>query len=211
MLLTPGNRLLDGPRKANQHGQRNLQGLGQRDEHIQRHGVMSRLDAVNRRLGHVGQRLLLEEEDLIYLAQLLAASPELPTLKPAIYPDDACYLAKRLVNYQQEAKKALTDIAANPLAYGAHVFTLVAGLAVGSSVTETVLRATYRGLKGRLGSAAPALARATVHEQVRALRQARGEVGHQQIPERRRVPLNRTPPASSRAPKPNYRYLLPEY
>ena len=130
-----------------------------------------------------GTYIFIEEGDLIYLTQLLALAPELPTLDPPIYPDDACYLAKRLVNYQAEAQEALAEIAAHPLAYGARVFALVASLAVGNSVAETVYRATYRGPQVRPGSADPALARATVHEQVRALRRARGEFGHQEVPE----------------------------
>jgi hypothetical protein len=65
---------------------------------------------------------------------------------------------------------------------------------VGNSVAETVYRATYRGPKGRPGSVDPALARATVHEQVRALRRARGEVGHQQVPEDPQSPAKQAAP-----------------
>jgi hypothetical protein len=141
-----------------------------------------------------GTYIFIEEEDLIYLTQLLALAPELPTLDPPIYPDDSCYLSKRFVNYQDEALEALPEIAANPRAYSARVFELVASLAIGNSVAEMVYRATYRGPKGRPGSPDPALARATVHEQVRALRRARGEVGHQEVPEFPQSPAKHAAP-----------------
>jgi hypothetical protein len=130
-----------------------------------------------------GDYVFLEEDNLVYLTQLLAASPELPTLEPPIYPDDACYLAKRLINYQAEAQEGPWPISPRIPWPMARVFTLVAGLAVGNSVAETIFRATCRGPKGRPGSVDPSLARATVHKQVWALRQAPGELGHQQVPE----------------------------
>lgn len=86
---------------------------------------------------------------------------------------------KRFANYEDEALEALPDIALNPLAYSSRVFTLVTNLALGNSVAEEVFHATHRGRQGRPGSVDPALARATVHEQVRALRRARGEMGYQ--------------------------------
>jgi len=126
----------------------------------------------------------IDYQDLKHLTQRLAASDELPELDPPIYPDRACYLSKRLFNYQDEALEALPDIAANPLAYSSRVFELVTTMALGNSVVDEVYHATHRGPQGRPGSADPALARATVHEQIRALRRARGEIGHQVIPER---------------------------
>ena len=157
-------------------------------------GWTTTLSELNPDLWVQGTYIFIEEDDLVYLTQLLALSSELPTLDPSIYPDDACYMAKRLVNYQAEAQEALPEIATNPLAYGARVFELVASLAVGNSVAETVYRATYRGPKARPGSEDPALARATVHEQVRALRRARGEVGHQEVPEPPQSPANQAAP-----------------
>lgn len=142
-----------------------------------------------------GDAVYIEYQDLKHLTQRLAASEELPELSPPIYPDRVGYLSKRLYNYQDEALEALPDIAANPLAYSSRVFELVTTIALGNSVVDEVYHATHRGPHGRPGSVAPALARATVHEQVRALRRARGEVGHQQIPERPAEPAAPAAPA----------------
>ena len=126
-----------------------------------------------------GDAVYLGDEDLQHLTQRLAAAPELPELDPYIYPDRAVYVFKRLFNYQDEALEALPDMAANPLAYSSRVFTLVTNLALGNSVVEELFHATHRGPQGRPGRVDPALARATVHEQVRELRRARGEMGYQ--------------------------------
>jgi hypothetical protein len=131
-----------------------------------------------------GDVVSIDYQDLQHLTQQLAASEELPELDPPIYPDRAVYVFQRFANYQDEALEALPDIAANPLAYSHRVFTLVTNLALGNAVVDEVFHATHRGPQGRPGSADPALARATVHEQIRALRRARGEVGHLAIPER---------------------------
>jgi hypothetical protein len=131
-----------------------------------------------------GDAVTIDYQDLKHLTQRLAASEELPELDPPIYPHRAGYVSKRLFNYQDEALEALPDIAANPLAYSSRVFELVTTLALGNSVADEVFYATHRGPQGHPGSEDPALARATVHEQVRALRRARGEVGHLAIPER---------------------------
>lgn len=142
-----------------------------------------------------GDAVSLDYQDLKHLTQRLAASEELPELDPPIYPDRAVYVFQRFANYQDEALEALPDIAANPLAYSHRVFTLVTNLALGNSVVDEVFHATHREPQGRPGSVDPALARATVHEQVRALRRARGEVGHQVIPERPADPAERAAPS----------------
>jgi len=126
-----------------------------------------------------GDAVSLDDQALQDLTQRLAAAEELPELDPASYPDRGDYLSKRLYNYQDEALEALPDIATNPLAYGSRVFNLVVTLALGNSVADAVFHATHQGRQGRPGTEDPALARATVHEQVRALRRARGEVGYQ--------------------------------
>jgi hypothetical protein len=126
-----------------------------------------------------GDAVSIDYQDLKYLTQRLAASEELPELDPPIYPDRAGYLFKRFVNYEDEALEALPDIAANPLAYSSRVFTLVTNLALGNSVADELFHATHRGPQGRPGSVDPALARASVHEQVRELRRARGEMGYE--------------------------------
>jgi len=126
-----------------------------------------------------GDAVSLDDQDLQHLTQRLAAAKELPELNPASSSDQGDYLSKRLYNYQDEALEALPDIAANPLAYGNRVFNLVVTLALGNSVADAVFHATHRATPGHPGTEDPALARATAHEQVRALRRARGEVGYQ--------------------------------
>ena len=126
-----------------------------------------------------GDAVSLDYQDLQHLTQRLAASEELPELDPPIYPDRASYLFKRFANYEDEALEALPDIAANPRAYSSRVFTLVTNLALGNSVANELFHATHRGPQRRPGRVDPALARATVHEQVRELRRARGEMGYQ--------------------------------
>ena len=126
-----------------------------------------------------GDVVSLDDQDLQHLTQRLAASEELPELDPPIPAGRAGYVSKRLFNYQDEALEALPDIAAAPLAYSRRVFTLVTNLALGNSVVDELFHATHRGPQGRPGRVDPALARATVHEQVRALRRARGEMGYQ--------------------------------
>lgn len=126
-----------------------------------------------------GDAVSLDDHALLHLSQRLAAAEELPELDPASYPDRGDYLSKRLYNYQDEALEALPDIAANPLAYGSRVFNLVVTMALGNSVADTIFHATHQGPQGRPGTEDLTLARATVHEQVRALRQARGEFGYQ--------------------------------
>jgi len=126
-----------------------------------------------------GDAVHLGDEDLQQLTQRLVAAPEPPELDPSINPGRAVYVFKRLFNYQDEALEALPDMAANPLAYSSRVFTLVTNLALGNSVADELFHATHRGAQGRPDRADPALARATVHEQVRELRRARGEMGYQ--------------------------------
>jgi hypothetical protein len=129
-----------------------------------------------------GEQVYLDYADVTLLTQRLATSPSLPELDPPIYPDRACYLAKRMVNYQDEALEALDEMAENPLAYGPRVFAVVTSLALGNSVADNVFAATHRGPQGRPGSADPTLARAAAPERIRALRAARGALGHLPLP-----------------------------
>jgi hypothetical protein len=125
-----------------------------------------------------GEEVSLDYADLEHLTQRLAASAQLLELDPPIYPRRAAYLAKRFVNYQDEALEALEEMAATPLAYGNRVFNLVVTLALGNATADVVFRATHPVPPPRPGAADPALARATASQRVQALRQARGELGY---------------------------------
>lgn len=118
----------------------------------------------------------LDEDDLIYLANRLALSSEVSALNPIIHGPQAGYLAKRMVNYEDNAIHDLEEMAANPLAYGPVVYRLVASLALGNSVADEVFQATHRGPWGRPGGPDRDVARATVRERLAALQRARGEV-----------------------------------
>ena len=117
----------------------------------------------------------LDEDDLTYLANRLALSSEVPALDPIIHGPRAGYLAKRLVNYEDDAIEALEEMLANPLAYGPVVYRLVTSLALGNLVADEVFQATHQGPWGRPGGPDRDAARATVRERLEALRRARGE------------------------------------
>ena len=124
-----------------------------------------------------GQEVFLEEDDLTRLTQRLAASPELPQLSPPIYPDYACYLAKRLVNYQDQALFALQEIEADPHSFGYSVYALVLDLAAGNGIAQKVYRVTHQQ-KPRPGRPDPAAARQLASARIAAVRRARGELGY---------------------------------
>ena len=121
------------------------------------------------------QTVALDEDDLTYLANRLALSPEVPVLNPVIHGPRAGYLAKKMVNYEDDAIHALEEMDANPLAYGPLVYRLVTSLALGNSVADEVFQATHRGPWGRPGGPDRDVARATVRERLEALQRARGE------------------------------------
>lgn len=124
-----------------------------------------------------GQEVFLDEDDLTRLTQRLAASPELPQLSPPIYPDYACYLAKRLVNYQDQALHALTEIEAAPHAFGYSVYALVLDLAGGNGIAQKVYRVTHPQ-KPRPSRPDPAAERQLASARIAAVRRARGELGY---------------------------------
>lgn len=124
-----------------------------------------------------GPEVFLEEDDLTRLTQRLAASPELPQLSPPIYPDYACYLAKRLVNYQDQALFALQEIEADPHAFGHSVYALVLDLAAGNGIAQKVYRVTHPQ-KPTPGRPDPAAARQLASARITAVRRARGELGY---------------------------------
>lgn len=124
-----------------------------------------------------GQEVFLEEDDLTRLTQRLAASSELPQLSPPIYPDQACYLAKRLVNYQDQALFALQEIEANPHSFGTSVYALVLDLAAGNGIAQKVYRVTH-SQKPRPGRPDPAAERQVASARIAAVRRARGELGY---------------------------------
>ena len=131
------------------------------------------LDFLRPDIWEMGERMVfLETQDVKRLAQYLATSPELPTLDPPLYGPRSAYLAKRLVNYADEARDALVELEANPKAYGARVWELVLNLALGNSVADEVHYAT--DLNANPGGE-PAIDGPNVHARVLALRQVRGE------------------------------------
>jgi len=122
--------------------------------------------------------VFLEDDDLTRLTQRLAASPELPQLSPPIYPDQACYLAKRLVNYQDQALQALTEIEAAPHAFGHSVYALVLDLAAGNGIAQQVYRVTHRPTPPPPGRPDPAADRQLATARIAAVRRARGELAY---------------------------------
>jgi hypothetical protein len=123
------------------------------------------------------EAVFLEDEDLARLTQRLAASPELPQLSPPIYPDRACYLAKRLVNYQDQALFALAEIEADPHAFGTSVYALVLDLAAGNGIAQQVYRVTHQQTSPP-DRPDPAAERQLASARIAAVRRARGEVGY---------------------------------
>lgn len=121
------------------------------------------------------QTVTLDADDLEYLANQLVKSPELPKLDPPIHGPRAGYLAKTLVDYEDETIAILTDIGVNPLAYGPLVYNLVISLARGDSVMDQVFRTTDRGPWQFPESENRNIARSIISERLRALRCARGE------------------------------------
>ncbi|MGY3090957.1 hypothetical protein ACVWYF_004021 [Hymenobacter sp. UYAg731] len=121
------------------------------------------------------ETVTIDGDNLRVLVQRLNDSPELPELEPLIHGPRAGYMAKTLVNYEDDAIHALADMEANPLAYGPLVYRLVVSLALGNAVADEVFRDTASGPWGRPGGADRDVARATVHERLKALRRARGE------------------------------------
>ena len=122
--------------------------------------------------------LFLDDEDLTRLAQRLAASPELPQPGPPLYPDQACYLARRLVKYQDQALHALTEIEAAPHSFGNSVYALVLDLAAGNGIAEQVYRVTHRQTPPSASRPNPAIARLAAPARIAAVRRARGELAY---------------------------------
>lgn len=136
------------------------------------------LDRLQPALWVADELVYLDDEDLAHLAQRLAFSPELPELDPPLYNGRAAYLARRLVDYWDQAIDALEDIEAQPRAYGPRVYALVVDLALGNAVAEEVFRATHRGEEpGEPGSGDLDAARTAAGSRLAALRRARAEVG----------------------------------
>jgi hypothetical protein len=123
------------------------------------------------------QVVYLDRDSMTQLTQSLAAAAEAPEFDPLVHGPRAGYLAKRLVNYQDEAIHALADIEAHPEACGPLVYRLITTLALGNAVADEVFRATHRGPQTRVNGQNPVLARAEVHGRLRALRRARGAFG----------------------------------
>ncbi len=124
-----------------------------------------------------GEYVSFDKEGLTRLAHRLIAHLELTGLMALVHGSRSGYLAKKLVNYQDDAIFALAEIEAHPMAYGLQVYRLVTGLAMGNAVAHEVFQATDPGPHGRPGGADPELARAAVADRLQALRNARGAFG----------------------------------
>lgn len=124
------------------------------------------------------ETVYLDEQGLARMAKHLATLPGAADLECLKHGPRVVYLAKKLVNYQDDAIYALTDIEAQPSAYGPAVYQLVTGLARGNAVAHEVYRATSAGPHGRPGGSDPELARAAVLGRLQALGRARGVLGY---------------------------------
>ncbi|RZJ95469.1 MAG: hypothetical protein EOO60_00235 [Hymenobacter sp.] len=109
----------------------------------------------------------LHAQDMRRLTQHLTRTPELLTRKPHEHGPFVAYLAKRQVNYADEA---LDELEAAPKAYGLRVWNLVLGLALGNSTADKVYQDTCLD-----EDKAAKPAGANVHARGLALRQVRGE------------------------------------
>jgi hypothetical protein len=116
----------------------------------------------------------LHAQDVRRLTQHLTGSPELLTREPHQHGPRAAYLAKRLVNYADEALDALDELEVAPKAYGPRIWNLVLNLALGNSTADKVYRDTCLD-EDEDKAAEPAVEGPNVHARVLALRQARGE------------------------------------
>lgn len=123
------------------------------------------------------QTTVLDEESLHNLAHHLRTLPGVTDFESIVHGPRAVYLAKKLVNCQEDAIYALADIEAEPLAYGPAVYQLVTSLAMGNSVADAVYQATQPGPWDQPGLTDPASARAGVHARVQALGRIRGALG----------------------------------
>lgn len=117
-----------------------------------------------------GELVYLDDEDLTRLVQRLAAPPELPQLSPPIYPDEACYLARRVRELHRRALAVLAELEANPAAYGVSLRGLVCDLADGDGTADRVFCLTHRQVAPRPGSPDPAEARQALLARLEALR-----------------------------------------
>lgn len=81
-------------------------------------------------------------------------------------------MAKRLVNYADEAQDALAELEAHPKVYGPRVWNLVLSLALGNSTADEVYQVTWWDANKDKESA---VAGSNVQARILALRQARGE------------------------------------
>lgn len=121
--------------------------------------------------------IFLHEDDLARLTQRLATFPELPP-RPVVYPDQACYLARKIVRFQDLALWALQEIEAAPHAFGYAVFNLVLDLAAGDGTAQQVYRVTHRQRPPRPGDPDPEAVRWAAPARVEAIRRARAELNH---------------------------------
>ena len=117
--------------------------------------------------------ILLDEHNLACLAQHLAALPNVRAYASLTHGSNAVYLARKMVQHQDTAIRALAILEAKPWALPPAIFELVLSLAGGNGIAETVYAAACPGPHGPPGTPDPAHARAGAYTRIASLRLAR--------------------------------------
>ncbi|SFQ79771.1 hypothetical protein [Hymenobacter arizonensis] len=117
------------------------------------------------------------------MARCLFAHLETDVIQPYFIGPLAPYFAQQLVDHQDDAIDALTEIEAAPLACSPAAYRLVTRVAAGNKVAPEVYEATEPGPHERPHSAGLEQARAAIPGRLPALRDARGEPNSYRGPE----------------------------
>ena len=117
----------------------------------------------------------LDPQGLKRLVRCLFAYLETDVLEHRVLGPRGPHFAQQLVDHQDDAIDALSEIEKAPQAYGPAVYGLVTGLAAGSRAAHEVYRATEPAPYARPRSADLEQARTAVPGRLQALRDARGE------------------------------------
>jgi hypothetical protein len=92
------------------------------------------------------EQITLAYQDLVYVTQYLARSPELPILDPPIYSEQTVLLAQQHMHLAELAVWTLPELEAEPSNCGPRLYALVSRLARGNGVAEQVVQALRWGL-----------------------------------------------------------------